>query len=609
MGRLDGALSPYLLSHAKQSVDWFPWGSEAFAHAASRDCPVLISIGYSTCHWCHVMSRESFDDPEIGQLLREHVVAIKVDREEHPEVDAVYMAQAQAFTTNLGWPLTVFATPEGATFYAATYLPPEPRNGQPSLRQVVEAVSTAWREKRDDVMESSRALAGALREISAPLPEHSRDQKFPSVSQLGAVVDALLAVEDSEYGGFGSAPKFPVTPALSFLHGEACAGHAGASALVRRTLQTYANSALRDPLEGGFFRYATQRDFSEPHYERMLYDNAGLLALYSDTGELEVASGIVSFLRNQLLVEGGFGSAQDSESLIDGEPREGGYYLLSEKDRARQTPPHVDDKVITGWNGLALMALAKAHLAGVPGDPGGLGMEVAQSLLDHHLKDDGRLIRLSRGGIPGDTEGTREDYGALAYGLLELGCATGFARGIEVGFTLLDTIASEGELLGHDPVLAEKGFLPRPDIQEGAMPSGVSLVAGALLLAFRLSGDRTFLDRAQALLAPYVAEAMLNPLGSGGVLRVLAMMARESQDIIIVSDRPTPLTQIALSHQGPGTLVLSVTGDHARELEAAGVAILQGRSDGSTPTAYVCHNGVCALPVHEATELLAQLGQ
>ncbi|MGB1101886.1 MAG: DUF255 domain-containing protein, partial [Pontimonas sp.] len=191
MNRLSGALSPYLLSHAHQSVDWFSWGTDAFAEAARRECPVMISIGYSTCHWCHVMSRESFDDEATADILNQKVVSIKVDREEHPEVDSLYMAQAQAFTEHLGWPLTIFATPEGAAFYAQTYLPPEPRSGQPSLLQVVDAVSTAWREKRDEVLQSSRALVEALADATGALENESSNQAFPSVEQLSVIVEAL----------------------------------------------------------------------------------------------------------------------------------------------------------------------------------------------------------------------------------------------------------------------------------------------------------------------------------------------------------------------------------------------------------------------------------
>ena len=609
MSRLDGALSPYLLSHAHQSVDWFPWGSEAFAEATARDCPVMISIGYSTCHWCHVMSRESFDDPTIAALVNERVVAIKVDREEHPEVDALYMAQAQAFSENLGWPLTVFATPEGAAFYAQTYLPPEPRGGQPSLTQVVDAVSQAWSEKRDEVLESSRALVGALADATQAIAEDTTQRAFPGTEQLSLVAEVLIAQEDTEFGGFGGAPKFPVTPALSFLQGEGAAGAESAQQFVARTLATYARSDLRDPVEGGFFRYSTMRDFSEPHYERMLYDNAGLLSLYSREGDLQTAGGIVEFLRSTLLVEGGFGSAQDSESIIDGQPSEGGYYLADAQRRVELAPPAVDDKVITGWNGLALRGLADAHYAGVPGDPGGLAEQVATWLLAHHVQEDGSLIRLSRHGVPGVAPATLEDYGALSLGLMELGIALGEARYVAKGYALLDFIAGREHTLGQDEVMLEKGFAVRPDVQEGASPSGVALVSQALLLAATLRGDYGLVERARGILAPHVSQAMTTPMGAGGVLQALATLGAETREIIIVSDQPTEMTDVARGHRSPGTVMISVTGAQAEQLLEVGVTALEGRTAGSTPTAYVCHRGVCQLPVHTTKELRDQLRQ
>lgn len=609
MGRLDGALSPYLLSHAHQSVDWFPWGTEAFDEATTRDCPVMISIGYSTCHWCHVMSRESFDDPATAQMLNETVVAIKVDREEHPEIDALYMAQAQAFTEHLGWPLTVFTTPEGTAFYAQTYLPPEPRGGQPSLTQVVQAVEAAWREKREEVLESSRSLSQALTDATEALITASEPAAIPTLSHLNAVVEALIAQEDTEHGGFGGAPKFPVSPALSFLHSEGAAGNQAAAQLVTRTLARYAHSDLRDPVEGGFFRYSTMRDFREPHYERMLYDNAGLLSLYSREADLDTAQGIVEFLRSTLLVEGGFGSAQDSESVIDGIASEGGYYLLDKGGRESLTPPKVDAKVITAWNGLTLSALANAHLAGVPGNPGELGAQVASWLITHHIREDGSVIRLSRDGRQGVAPATLEDYGALSLGLVELGLALGRGDFVTSGFGLVDFIAGREHLVGQDEVMMSRGLLPRPDVNEGASPSGIALVARALLLVGQLRGDSSLVDRAIALVAPHVPQAMLSPLGAGALLSVLGHLAREEREIVVVSDTPTPMSEVARAHHTPGTVVLTVTGAQARELLHCGVELLRGRDTGEVPSAYVCHGGVCERPVHTESELRAQLKQ
>ena len=569
----------------------------------------MISIGYSTCHWCHVMSRESFDDEATADILNQKVVSIKVDREEHPEVDSLYMAQAQAFTDHLGWPLTIFATPEGAAFYAQTYLPPEPRAGQPSLLQVVDAVSTAWREKRDEVLQSSRALVEALADATGALENESSNQAFPSVEQLSVIVEALVAQEDTEFGGFGGAPKFPTSPALSFLQGEGFAGHELAAECVSRTLSTYAGSDLRDSLEGGFFRYSTMRDFSEPHYERMLYDNAGLLSLYSREGDLDTASGIVEFLRSTLLVEGGFGSAQDSESIIQGESSEGGYYALDASSRSQLTPPAVDDKVITGWNGMALSALAHAHLAGVRGEPGALGSSVATMLLENHVREDGTLIRLSKGGIPSSAPATLEDYGGLSLGLLELGMALGDARFVGEAFRLLDSLQGKEHSLGVDDVMRDNGLSVRPDIQEGASPSGIAMTAQALLLAATLRGTRADEERARALLAPHVSQAMLTPLGAGGILQALSSLARDHREVIVISDAPTELAEVARRNRVPGMLVLCLSPEQARSVLEVGVELLEGRTEAASPIAYVCHRGACLLPVTTEEALEAQLQQ
>lgn len=270
--RLSTAMSPYLRAHADNPVDWHAWGEEAFAEAERRDVPVFVSIGYSTCHWCHVMARESFSDPALADYLNAHFVSIKVDREEHPGVDASYMAQAGAFTQGLGWPLSVFAMADGAAFFAGTYFPPQPVAGRPSFRQVLEAVTDAWVNRRDEVRGNAAAIGEAVRAAGAASADNA---SLPTREQLAASADALAHHEDARFGGFGTAPKFPVAPAIGFLQ---AIGH---DELASRTLRAMAASPLRDSVEGGFFRYATQRDWSEPHYERMLYDNALLLSTYT----------------------------------------------------------------------------------------------------------------------------------------------------------------------------------------------------------------------------------------------------------------------------------------------------------------------------------------
>jgi uncharacterized protein len=608
VGRLGDAVSPYLQSHADQPVDWYPWGVEAFSVAAKRNVPVLVSIGYHTCHWCHVMSRESFSDPETAQVINDNLVAIKVDREEHPEVDSVYMAQAAAFTENLGWPLNVFVTPDGAAFYAATYLPPTATGGLASLREVVTAVARAWAEKRDDVEDSARALTGALGEASqASLQVGGVEQ--PTSDHLGAVVEVLRSQEDTEWGGFGGAPKFPVAPVLNFLLGRGRAGNVTANELAHRALEAYRASPLLDPVEGGFFRYATQRNFSEPHYERMLYDNAGLLSGYAHAGLLDTAAGIVGFFREQLSVLGALGSATDSESVIDGQRVEGGYFQLSVKQRVHHTPPALDEKVVTGWNGMALEALAVAHRAGVSGDSGRLGTEIAEWLWEHHVKPDGTLVRVSRAGVLSAAPATLEDYGGFALGLLEMGLATGDAEFVSRAKTLADAVLLDPQVLAGDPVLEAHALSGVGDINEGASPSGPSLMARAALKLAALTGEHHYREWAWSLVQPFVTHALAAPLAFGGVLRVLSELAEPSRELVVVADAASDLSATALAWQAEGAITVVVSSEQAEAFVAAGFGLFDGRTDGVVPTAYLCEGGVCKLPVTTAEELRAKLAQ
>ncbi len=406
---LADALSPYLRQHAGNPVDWQQWGAEPFAEATRRDVPLLISIGYSTCHWCHVMARESFSDPAIAEIVNANFVAIKVDREEHPEVDSGYLTAASAFTQNLGWPLNVFVTPSGHAFFAGTYWPPEPMSGHPSFRNVLEGVMDAWANRRSEVESNAADVAAAIRTHGSREPA-----VLPDRAALDAVVESLASHEDPQFGGFGSAPKFPVVPVLDFLLDH---GSAESVALADRTLTAMAKSNLLDTVEGGFFRYSTRQDWTDPHYERMLYDNAQLLGAYArlaiqvpESAGLarDTATGIVDFLlRTMRLPGGGFASAQNSESIVDGELTEGDYYALSAKDRASQSPPALDEKVLTGWNGLVIGALASAGFHLARPDWVEAAREAATSILATQMKANGELARATLAGNPSDTGGLR----------------------------------------------------------------------------------------------------------------------------------------------------------------------------------------------------------
>ena len=614
--RLRDALSPYLRAHADNPVDWWPWGEEAFAEARRRDVPVLVSIGYATCHWCHVMARESFSDPVVAAQLNDGFVAIKVDREEHPDVDAGYLAAASAFTRNLGWPLTVFATPEGRAFYAGTYFPPRPAGGAPGFGELLDAVSQAWTQRRDEVDATASSLAGALAEASVLRP--SADGP-PGAVQLDAAADALVALEDRVHGGYGGAPKFPVTPVLGFL-----LGHGGeATASARRSIAAMAASPLRDPVEGGFFRYGTRVDWSEPHYERMLYDNAQLLpvaaraAVLGDGLAVGTARGIARYLLDVLRrPDGGFASAQDSESEVDGERTEGGYYALDAAVRAEQPAPAIDEKVLTGWNGLAIEGLATA--GALLEEPAWVdaARETATMLLERHRGDDGRLIRMSLGGEASAARAALEDYGMLANGLLAVAIADGEpALAVEARRLVdatLDAVAEPadgGPVFavpgGADPVLRAHDLVVEADPSEGATPSGPSALADACATLFALTGDARYLDAARAAVAR-VAEPMLRqPLAFGTSLRVADELARGLTQLVTVTPSAGADAELVRTTRRHGASVaVVVEEERVQHWADAGFELFAGRvvRDGRT-TAYLCRDFTCRLPVTDAAAL------
>lgn len=606
--RLADAVSPYLRSHADNPVDWYPWGAEAFAEATRRDVPVLVSIGYATCHWCHVMARESFNDPDLARFLNARFVAIKVDREEHPEVDAAYLAAAGAFTPNLGWPLNAFATPIGRVFHAGTYWPPVPARGLPSFRQVLDAVATAWARRRDDVERTAAGLAAALAEAAAAVPPPSPLDRDEAIR----VAAELVREEDRTYGGFGGAPKFPVAPVL------ATALALGRSPLLPeddreriravavRALAAMRDGGLRDPVEGGFFRYATQRDWSEPHYERMLPDNALLLPAYAAVGDRVTAGGIVGFLEHVLArPSGAFGSAQDSESVLDGRRDEGGYYRLGAAERASVAPPAVDGKVLTGWNGLAIGGLADA--ATRLGEPGWsrLAERAADAVLHLHHRD-GTLLRASLDGRASPAVATLEDWGGLADGLLRLALATGRPGLAATARDLVDACLVGGRFVvpgGGDPVLAAQGAPLDADPGEGASPSGTTLIAGAAWRLYLLTGQERYRAAAAAAIDPFVRQAVGRPIGFGGLLGLALAMAEPVRQIVVVADDPShPLARAALDV--PSSVTAVVTPAAAAAFADAGFELFEGRGlVRGAAAAYLCEAFVCRLPVTDPAAL------
>lgn len=592
--RLADTLSPYLRAHADNPVDWYPWGAEAFAEATRRDVPLLISIGYSTCHWCHVMARESFADAGTAALVNRDFVAIKVDREEHPEVDGAYMAAASAFTQNLGWPLTVFATPGGRTFYAGTYWPPEARPPLPAFRDVLAAVHEAWTARRAQAEESADAVADALRRAASTT---ASDQ--PDVGALAAAASAIAQREDTVYGGFGGAPKFPVATVLSFLQSPLVRREApDAASSADRALAAMAASALRDE-DGGFFRYATQRDWSVPHYERMLTDNAQLLDAALAAGDEDTARGVASFLRRTLRrPDGGFGAAQDSESWIDGARSEGGYYLRPVADRGALEPPAVDGKVITGWNGLAIGALARAGAALAEPEWVQAAVEAAAHVLRVNRDADGALVRTSLDGRASPASATTADAALLADGLLALATATGDAGWAVQGLALLDAALAG---IDGDPLLGANGIAPAPDQTDGDLPSGDAAVATAALTAWRLGAGDVYRGAAEERVRAHAAAATAQPFAHGSLLRVAAALEEPPRQVVVVTDAPDgPLARTA--RRVDADVVAIVTGAQAQAFEDAGFDLFAAKAE-ARDQAFDCRSFVCRLPVSDPREL------
>ncbi len=518
MNRLADATSPYLLQHADNPVDWYPWGEEALARAREEDRPILLSIGYAACHWCHVMEHESFEDEETARLQNELFVNVKVDREERPDLDAIYMDAVVTLTGHGGWPLTVFLTPEGEPFYGGTYFPPEPRHGLPSFRQVLEGVSSAYRERRGEVGRSAAQLVSAIEQAGRRSPS----SEPLTESLLGEALRGLRASFDPEWGGFGRAPKFPPHSVLELLLRR------GETELVEPTLDGMAAGGMYDLVGGGFHRYSVDERWLVPHFEKMLYDNALLVPAYLHgwlvTGReryREVAEETVDYmLRDLLLPEGAFASSQDADTdgvegltytwtAEEGVPPEllqpfehGRSIIRGELDpalrkrlleiRAGRPQPGLDDKAIASWNGLALAALSEAARRLEREDWRETAVSVAEFLLGP-LSDGGRLRRSYRTGKATGT-GYLDDYANVAHGLYELHVATGELRWLEESrrlALLAVELFADPERGGFflTPVDGE-ALVARPkDLDDNPTPSGNSMLAYVLLRLARIYGD------------------------------------------------------------------------------------------------------------------------
>jgi uncharacterized protein YyaL (SSP411 family) len=628
MNRLAGETSPYLLQHADNPVDWYPWGEEALARSRSEDRPILLSIGYAACHWCHVMEHESFEDAETARLMNELFVNVKVDREERPDLDSIYMDAVVALTGSGGWPMTVFLTPSGEPFFGGTYFPPESRHGLPSFRQVLAAVAEAYRERRGDVGRTARQLVEHIAASAEAQP--SREPLAPSL--LGDAVRALRRQFDPVWGGFGGAPKFPPASTLEFLLRR------GELDMVEKTLDSMALGGMYDLLGGGFHRYSVDERWLVPHFEKMLYDNALLVPVYLHawvvTGReryREIAEETVGYMLRELaLPEGGFASSQDADTDgVEGltftwteeegappellQPFEDGRSILrGELDsetkerlfelREQRAKPARDDKAIASWNGLALAALAEAGRRLGREDWLEAATRLAEFVLGPLSSEQGRLYRSWRAGQARNS-GYLEDYADVANGLYELHVASGELRWLEEANRLarlaVELFADEERggfyLSAAD---AEQLVARKKEFDDHPTPSGNSMLAYVLLRLARIYGDDELERRAVGVFRLVHSALGRVPSAFGHALTALDFHFSPPREIAIVGPAESDLARAALEPFDPNTVVAFGP--------AEGIPLLEGKAElDGKPTVYVCERFACRAPVTDPAELRA----
>jgi hypothetical protein len=662
--RLANATSPYLLQHADNPVDWWEWGPEAFDEARRRNVPVLLSVGYAACHWCHVMAHESFEDEVTAAYLNEHFVPVKVDREERPDVDAVYMQATTAMTGQGGWPMTCVLDHDGNPFFAGTYFPDRPRHGQPAFRQVLEALTDAWRNRGDEIAK----VAATLREHLVSTSSTSGGGAGPITREvIDGAVQRLAQEYDAERGGFGGAPKFPPSMVLEFLLRVSTGSTAEAEkamTMAAGTLEAMARGGIHDQLGGGFARYSVDADWVVPHFEKMLYDNGLLLRVYAEWGTPEgvwAAEGIADFLLGELrTAEGGFASALDADS----EGAEGTYYVWTPQQltdvlgpddgpwaakllgvtqagtfergastlqlredpadlerwfdcqrrlreaRARRERPARDDKVVAAWNGLAISGLC---IAGTRiGLPSYVDAAVAagELLWRVHVVDPstgsgqrGRLRRVSRDGVVGAPAGVLEDHGCVAAGFLDLLQATGDPVWLERAGTLLD--------LALDHFAADDGgFFDTADDAESLVarprdPSDNASPSGLSAMVHALSTYAALTGSGRHRDAAEAALATVAPIAAqaprfAGWSLAAAQTMLDGPVEIAVVGPPGPAREALEQRARRHPGAVVVVADDARD----DVPLLIGRTavDGR-PAGYVCRGLVCERPVSDVEEL------
>jgi uncharacterized protein YyaL (SSP411 family) len=665
MNRLSRETSPYLLQHAENPVDWYPWGEEALAAATADDRPIFLSIGYAACHWCHVMERESFEDAETASFLNEHFVPIKVDREERPDLDGIYMDAVQSMTGQGGWPLSAFLTPDGRPFFAGTYFPKEALHGMPSFRQVLEAIAEAWRDRRADIERQGGRIVEAISKAASMPGSHE-----PLTSEIATrALDELRKAFDERWGGFGGAPKFPQPMTLEFVLRMAVRGTPDALHMLATTLDRMASGGVYDQVGGGFARYSTDAAWHVPHFEKMLYDNAQLAQLYvrawlltRDDRYRRVATETLDYLRREMRhAEGGFFSSQDADAegvegkfstwswdelvALVGEEAATAFGARPEgnwegtnvlwlpnggepegldldearrvlfETRERRTRPATDDKILTAWNAMAIQAFAEAGRAFDEPRFVETSETCLRFLLANLRRHDGRLLRSWRAGVPG-RPAFCDDHALLASACLTLystTCEIGwFREAVALGEALVE--------LFHDP--DRGGFFQtgtdddplvlRPkELYDNAVPSGNSAAADVLQRLALLTGDPRW-ERIGVSAIRLVRDALGRaPTAFGHALVALDLYLGPSREVAIIGSLEHPGTRALMNEVLRERFLPNVVLACAPEgTVLEGPALLENRPqvDG-TPTAYVCEHFSCRLPVTRPEDLAKQLAE
>jgi uncharacterized protein len=660
MNRLANETSPYLLQHAANPVDWYPWGEEASARALAEHKPILVSIGYSACHWCHVMERESFEDPAVAALMNKRFVCVKVDREERPDVDAIYMDAVQAMTGRGGWPLNAFLTPDGVPFYAGTYFPPDPRPGMPSWTQVCEAVANAWETQRDEIEGTRERM---LARLQAAASIRAPDAEFDPAA-LDAAVGRLRASYDWQGGGWGGAPKFPQAPVIEFLLAR------GEREMALHVLRAMASGGMYDQIGGGFARYSVDDRWVIPHFEKMLYDNALLARAYLHAWQVSreplferVCRETLDWaLRELRQDEGGFASALDADSEgVEGRfyvwtldevravlgdelaPVAIGYFGMTEagnfegrnnpvratadptqraeirrrlyEARAQRVWPALDDKRLTAWNALLVRALAEAgavleeprYIEGAVACAEFLTTTMRARGSAGEAAGRGRLLRSYNRG-QAKLRAYLEDHAFLLEALLALYEATFDPRWFEESQRLAEELLADF----HDP--EHGGFFStahdhealvarRKELEDAPIPAGASAAAFGLLRLAALSGERRYEEAAAGTLRLLHTVAPEHPAAFGHLLGALDFHLATVREVALAGDDLAALARTVRGEFRPHVVLAGGAGG-----QSSPVPLLEGREPvEGRPAAYVCEHFSCRRPVTEPQELEALL--